>query len=106
MELQSEMAKRSPPVAPDVPFAQAGPAAQETPEPDRDLQQTFGRNLRTRRLAAGLTQEAVAKAADMRSPDISRIEAGRGNVTLDTMQRLARAVLCRVEVLLLPIESD
>lgn len=106
MELHSEMAKRSPPAAPPAPSAQAVPAVQKTPEPDRDLQRTFGRNLRIRRQAAGLTQTAVADAANMRSPDISRIEAGRGNVTLDTMQRLARAVLCRVEVLLLPIEGD
>lgn len=41
----------------------------------------------------------------MKRPVVTAIENGVGNVTLRTMQRLAEAVECRVEVLLTPIQT-
>ncbi len=69
------------------------------------LQVVFGQNFRAKRLEAGLTQAAAAKAAGMQRPDVTAIESGTGNVTLKTMERLARVVGCRVEVLLTPIDG-
>lgn len=74
--------------------------------PAERLQVTFGHNFRVRRLEAGLTQKAVADAAKMHVPDVSVIESGGGNVTLKTMERLARVVDCRVEVLLIRADLD
>lgn len=94
-----------------VPAASAMPpsvAADETAAievPAESLQVVFGQNFRTRRLAAGLTQAAAAKAAGMQRPDVTAIESGAGNVTLRTMERLARVVGCRVEVLLTSIDG-
>lgn len=69
-----------------------------------NLQQTFGRNFKAKRLAAGMTQAQVAALTGMYRQDVTAIEKGSGNVTLRTMHRLALAVDCQVEVLLTPSE--
>lgn len=74
--------------------------------PPENLQTIFGRNFRERRLAIGMKQAEAARAAEMHRQALAEIEAGRGNVTLKTMQRLAIVVECRVEVLLVPITDD
>jgi transcriptional regulator with XRE-family HTH domain len=51
--------------------------------------QTLARNLRRLRLARSLTQEDLANAAGLRQALISELEAGKLDVRLDTLSRLA-----------------
>ena len=49
-------------------------------------------NLRKLRLARGLSQEALAEAADFHRTFVSQIERQRNNISLDNIERLARAL--------------
>lgn len=62
----------------------------------------FGRNLKEAREIAGLSQVAVSEKTGVSQPDVSAIEAGRQNVTLERMVRLAKAVRSTVRDLLEP----
>jgi len=53
---------------------------------------TFGQNCKAARVKAGLSQAAVAEAAGIPQPRLSAIEQGKGNITLETMVRLAKVV--------------
>jgi transcriptional regulator with XRE-family HTH domain len=57
-----------------------------------DPLQTFTTNLRTRRKALGLTQEAVALEAFMDQSQYSRIERGEVDPSIRTVTRVARAL--------------
>ncbi|MFA5056475.1 MAG: helix-turn-helix transcriptional regulator [Opitutaceae bacterium] len=53
----------------------------------------FAKNLKSRRLALGLTQRQVADLAAMPQPAYARLESGgRENPRIDTLQRLAKAL--------------
>ncbi len=68
-------------------------AAQQTGDvPPVKLQDRFGRNLKMLRNRLGLTQRDVAKASGIAQNDISLIERGRINLTIGTMERLAKVV--------------
>ncbi len=54
--------------------------------------------IRTLRERAALTQEALARAAGTSQPTIAAYEAGKKSPTLDTVQRLAKAVGFESEV--------
>ena len=68
--------------------------------PATELQERFGLNFKLLRKRAGLTQVQVAEQAGIVQNEISRIELGKVNVTLGTMQRLARVIDLDVENLL------
>lgn len=53
---------------------------------------SFGENLKASRKKQGLTQADLAKIIGMARPNISRIESGRFNPSMLTIQRLARAL--------------
>jgi transcriptional regulator with XRE-family HTH domain len=57
-----------------------------------DLKARFGENVRTARTAAGLSQAQLAERAGVRRAYISRIETGNGNVKLETVATISRAV--------------
>ncbi|MGD1110837.1 MAG: helix-turn-helix transcriptional regulator [Mycobacterium sp.] len=59
-----------------------------------EFRRRFARNLRAIRLAAGLSQDVIAKAAAMNLSVISDIEVNAKNVTLDTVTRLAQQIGC------------
>ena len=65
-------------------------------------QVTFARNFKAARLAAGMTQQDVARVTGTKYQTVSKIERGILNLTLDTMDRMARAVGCELVVLLKP----
>jgi ribosome-binding protein aMBF1 (putative translation factor) len=65
----------------------------------------FGRQLREARNAAGMSQEALSKVVGIDRSDISKIEAGTRNLSLETMARLATAVELDISVLLTPRAS-
>jgi DNA-binding XRE family transcriptional regulator len=50
----------------------------------------LGKNVRHWRIAAGLTQTAVAKRSGMNRSYLSRLESGHRNPTLATLERLAK----------------
>ena len=60
----------------------------------------FARLLRQRREALGLSQEALAERAELHRTYVGSVERGERNVSVDNMERLARAVGCEVRDLL------
>jgi DNA-binding XRE family transcriptional regulator len=56
----------------------------------------FVAELTERRLELDLTQKQVAELAGLDQGDVSRIETGRANPTLDTLLRIAHALDARV----------
>jgi transcriptional regulator with XRE-family HTH domain len=57
-----------------------------------EFRRRFARNLRERRLAAGLFQTTLSEAAGMQPSVEGEIEVNAKNVTLDTVTRLAEAL--------------
>ncbi len=55
------------------------------------MKHSYGRVLRAKRLRSGLSQKDLARAARVRPETVSRIEAGKGNPTVDTLTRLMKA---------------
>ena len=47
---------------------------------------------------AGLTQSQVAERMGVTQPVVAKLEAGRSNVSIGTLQRYATAVGCRIDV--------
>ena len=56
----------------------------------------FGKRVRERRLALGLTQQELADRAGLHRSYVGQIELGRRNVTLKSAARIAKAL--RVDV--------
>jgi transcriptional regulator with XRE-family HTH domain len=52
----------------------------------------LGRNLRRARLDRELTQEEVAERSGVHATEVSRIESGKRDPQVSTVQRLAEAV--------------
>lgn len=57
-----------------------------------DLRRRFGRLVAAHRKRAGLTQEALAIAADLSSDMIGRIEGGQTGARFPTIERIAKAL--------------
>ena len=56
------------------------------------LRQRFGNRLRELRLGSGFSQEAFADKCGYARTDMSRIETGKANVSLDAIETLATAL--------------
>lgn len=52
----------------------------------------LARNVRRLRSARGLSQEALAEEVGLRQAQISEIESGASNITIDNLHRLAVAL--------------
>ncbi len=57
-----------------------------------DIRQLFGTNMRRHRLAAGLSQEAVAERMDVDRAHVSSMERGQQNITLLTLWEASQAL--------------
>jgi transcriptional regulator with XRE-family HTH domain len=57
-----------------------------------DIAVRFGKRLRERRMARGLSQEAFAQAAGLDRTYISGIERGKRNVSLRNIEVIAQAL--------------
>ena len=57
-----------------------------------DIRSLFGANMRRHRLAAGLSQEAVAERMDVDRAHVSSMERGQQNITLLTLWEAAQAL--------------
>jgi transcriptional regulator with XRE-family HTH domain len=64
---------------------------QKRPSKDEELV-ALGRRVRELRNAAGLTQEALADAADLHWSYVGQIERGERNLTYKNIRRLARGL--------------
>jgi transcriptional regulator with XRE-family HTH domain len=53
---------------------------------------TFGKNLRAARKDLGLTQEQVAERSGVQAGEVSRIERGKRDPRVSTLEKLAVAV--------------
>jgi transcriptional regulator with XRE-family HTH domain len=65
-----------------------------------DIRRILGLNVRRHRLAAGLSQEAVAVRMGVDRAFISSIERGQQNVTLLTLREIAEALKAQPSELL------
>ncbi|MDH0897569.1 MULTISPECIES: helix-turn-helix transcriptional regulator [unclassified Pseudomonas] len=61
----------------------------------------LGRAVRARRTQQGLSQEALADAAEIDRSHMGKIERGERNVTFLNIARIARALQCKPSDLLL-----
>lgn len=53
---------------------------------------TFALNMRRRRIAAGLSQESLAALCGLHRTYIGSVERAERNVSIDNMERIARAL--------------
>jgi transcriptional regulator with XRE-family HTH domain len=63
---------------------------------------TFAANLRKIRTAKGLSQEKLADLCDLHRTYVSSVERGERNISVDNMERLAKALEVDVRELLNP----
>jgi transcriptional regulator with XRE-family HTH domain len=63
-----------------------------TAKPDDPLVGDLGENLRAARKRLELTQEQVAERSGVHATEVSRIEAGKRDLKVSTLRRLATAV--------------
>ena len=59
---------------------------------DTSLRQTFGKNVRALREEMGLSQGPFSMMVGISRPLLNRIEQGNQNVTLDTLDRIAKGL--------------
>jgi HTH-type transcriptional regulator/antitoxin HipB len=64
--------------------------------------EAIGQQLRARRQALGLSQAALAVKASVSRVFVEKIEAGARTPSWGTLERLARALGCRVQLTLIP----
>jgi transcriptional regulator with XRE-family HTH domain len=69
-----------------------------------EIRLTFARNLRRERLARGISQEKLADRAGLHRTYISSVECGERNISIDNIERIAKAL--GVEPSLLLREGD
>lgn len=70
------------------------------PRAKTSARQTFAHNLREKRKAQGISQEKLAELAELHRTYIGSVERGERNITIDNMERLARALSVTIETLL------
>jgi transcriptional regulator with XRE-family HTH domain len=64
-----------------------------------DIAKTVGERLRTYRNRAGMTQEGLAERAGLHHTYIGQLERGEKNATLESIEKVARALGLPFEVL-------
>lgn len=60
------------------------------------VRRILGRNIRRLRLARGMSQEELGAESSLRQAQISEMESGRRNATIDNVIRIAMALGTRV----------
>jgi transcriptional regulator with XRE-family HTH domain len=62
----------------------------------KDVRVQFGEALRKAREKAGISQEELCERAGVHRTFVSLIERGKRNVTLQTIEKLAKSLGCRM----------
>ena len=66
----------------------------------QELAKDLGQNIRERRIAAGLSQDALAHACEIDRRYMGRIERGEVNITIEKLYRIASQLKCQPHTLL------
>jgi transcriptional regulator with XRE-family HTH domain len=66
--------------------------AKTKPMPLAQHRRTLGENIRAQRKLAGWSQEKLAEKADLHPVYVGSIERGQENVSIDSLNRIARAL--------------
>ncbi|MBW9051533.1 MULTISPECIES: helix-turn-helix domain-containing protein [Rhizobium] len=69
-----------------------------------DVRETIGWNLRRLRVAKGLSQERLAFESEIDRSYVGRVERGKENVTVSTLEAFAQALEVDVSALFAPID--
>lgn len=67
-------------------------------EKDYEARRRMGERIRQLRTERGISQVELAEKAGLIQPHIVRIEQGRYSVGLDTLQAIAKALGCTVDI--------
>lgn len=67
-------------------------------EKDYEARKRIGERIRQLRTERGMSQIELAERAGLIQPHIVRIEQGRYSVGLDTLQAIAKALGCTVDI--------
>ena len=65
----------------------------------KDIASVVGERIRAYRKRSGLTQEALAEKAELHHTYIGQLERGEKNATLETVEKIARALNVPFEIL-------
>lgn len=68
-------------------------------EKDYEARKRMGERIRQLRKQQGVSQVELAEKAGLIQPHIVRIEQGRYSVGLDTLQAIAKALGCTVDII-------
>ena len=68
-------------------------------EKDYEARRRIGERIRQLRKQQGVSQVELAEKAGLSQPHIVRIEQGRYSVGLDTLQAIAKALGCTVDII-------
>lgn len=65
---------------------------------DSELMHKVGQTFAEARAESGLTQTQLAARSGIHQSCLSRLEQGNGNATVSTMETVAAAMGCRIEI--------
>lgn len=65
---------------------------------EMDHRQRIGQQLKELREQAGLNQTQMAERTGLLQPNIARVEAGKYNVNIDTLNKMAEALGAEIEI--------
>lgn len=68
-------------------------------EKKKKAQQSIGKRIAELRKEKGMTQVQLAKKCGMAQPNIAAIEAGKNSTTIDVLERIAKALNVRIELI-------
>jgi transcriptional regulator with XRE-family HTH domain len=70
-----------------------------TKEADTMVRMRIGQKVAALRKKKGLTQVQLAKLANMDHVSISNIERGKGGCSIDSLEKIAKVLNCRVDLI-------
>ncbi len=69
------------------------------------LRKKFGKNIRAKRLRLSMTQERLAELAGIHPTYLGSVERGERNVGINNIEKIAKALDCRVAQLFEDLEK-
>lgn len=72
--------------------------------PELSLRELFARNLKSLRKKKHISQEQLAELAELHRTYVSSVERAERNISIDNMEKLARALGVDIKILLSPDE--